>query len=251
MYPNASAPRARLATPATSTGLPAPPVEPVRLTLLAAILYNPPIIIGYLLYLYGPSQHCVAGPLCKFGTYPGYLQIVLILLGAYLLWLLLAVGVRRVLESPGWQGWLPRTLRAISDYESVRELLGVLGVVLMVFMVIALLSGRLTPTTLILGAFTAGVSIRAALIRDDPALAAAQPTVAPQPAAPPRAPSAPSTPSGRTPLYSTPAEDTPSASSASYGPPNAPPIPPEFLPPPELLAPSDTTQPSRWEGQAI
>jgi hypothetical protein len=150
----------------------AQPVEPMRLTLLTAILYNPLILIGYLLYEYGPSQRCMAGPLCQFGSYPGYLQLVLVGVGAWLLWLLLQVGIRRVLESPGWQGPLPRALRAISAYESVRELMGVLGVALMAFLVVALLSGHLTTTNLILGAFTAGVSIRAGLVRDDPAVVA-------------------------------------------------------------------------------
>jgi hypothetical protein len=272
MYPNANTPQGRPGAQARSVAV-LPPVEPVRLWLLTAILYNPPILIGYLLYLYGPSQRCVAGPICQFGTYPGYLQIILLLAGAYMLWLLMVVGVRRLLVWPGWQARPARALRAISEYESVRELLGVLGVLLMVAMVLALLGHRLTPTTLILGAFTAGVAIRAAFVRDDPALAQSHAGfVVARPAAPLAL--QPAAPEVSAPVYQTPANVAPSApygssapfaSSGPFGTPapsaqslpyqtpssDAPEVPPEFLPPPELLAPPDVTQPSRWEGQEL
>jgi hypothetical protein len=249
-----------------------PPVEPVRLLLLTAMLYNPPILIGYLLYVYGPSKTCIAGPICKFGTYPGFLQIVLLLAGAWLLWLLIAVGVRRVLEWPGGQGWLASALRGISDYESVRELLGVLGALLLVAMVFALLGHRLTWTSLILGAITAGAAIRAAFFRNDLVVVAAQPapaagmtyippatgTTYASPASQPRVAFAPSMPYGASasrsrplpydPYAVSPASPTPSGPFAPSTP-STPAVPPEFVPPPELLAPPDATQPSRWEGE--
>ncbi|MBF6592240.1 MAG: hypothetical protein IVW57_17145 [Ktedonobacterales bacterium] len=203
----------------------------VRLALLAAILYNPLILVGYLLYLYGPSGRCVAGPLCDFGDYPGFLQIVVLLIGVWLLWLLLVVGVRRVLEAPGWHGRLTRWLRALSDHDSVRELLGVYAVALILALVVALLAGDLTPTTLILGAFTAGVSVRAALIRDEPGAPAAVPVSAMA------------------------REDTPQYA-PEYAPQYVPPYAtaPRYTPryaPPSSVPPSAVTPPATWEGQEL
>jgi hypothetical protein len=237
--------------------------DPARLGVLAAILYNPLLLVGYLLYLYGPSAHCVAGPLCKFGTYPGAIQIVLLLLGIWLLWLLLVVVVRRILEAPGWQGRLTRWLRALSDYESVKELLGAYAVALLVVLLISFMAHVLTPTALILGGFTAAVSIRAALLRDLPRdLPHEAPTLADPGRSRPRGavpitslPIAPAPFS--TPPFSTPPFSTPSFSSTPLA---APPLPaPPYEPiydqpttysPPIFSRPTDPPPPSRpWEGQ--
>jgi hypothetical protein len=78
------------------------------------------------------------------------------------------VVVRRILEAPGWQGRLTRWLRALSEYESVKELLGVYAVAMMVALLISFMAHVLTPATLILGGFTVAVSLRASLLRDLP-----------------------------------------------------------------------------------
>ena len=41
--------------------------------LAVAAIYNPAILVGYLLYLYGPSNSCVLGGLCSFGSFPRHL----------------------------------------------------------------------------------------------------------------------------------------------------------------------------------
>lgn len=140
-----------------------------QLALLAAILYNPVILVAYLLYTYGPSRACVAGPLCSFGAYPGVFQVLLVLVGAALAWLLLAVVIRRALEAPGRQGPVARALYALSDFGALRELLGIYSVLLLLGIIFALLGHRLTPTAAIVAVFTVVVSLRCALVADPPA----------------------------------------------------------------------------------
>src|SRR5579863_5370936 len=74
--------------PALPLASPPPPLNGSQRALLAALVYNPLALVGYLLYLYGPSNVCMAGPFCGFATLPSPLQAFLMLLGAVALWLL-------------------------------------------------------------------------------------------------------------------------------------------------------------------
>jgi hypothetical protein len=159
-----------------------------RFALLAAMLYNPFILIGYLVYAYGPTT-CVAGPLCHFDTFPGALQVLLILAGCALLWLLLYVVVERALEaSHARQNRYERVLSSMSDYPTMRPLLAGYGAALALALLIALYTRHSTAPAAVVGAFTAIVSLSGAL-------AGRRPRAAPRPH-PPR-PAAPIPPTGQ------------------------------------------------------
>jgi hypothetical protein len=124
-----------------------------RLGLLAALLYNPVVLVVYLLYLYGPVNTCVAGSLCSFGSYPAVVQALLILAGSATLWLLLYALVLRAIEAPGRKTGLVRLLRDLARYERIRELLLVYGALLALLLMVALVTRRLTMPSFIVGAF--------------------------------------------------------------------------------------------------
>ena len=124
-----------------------------RLALLAAALYNPVLLIGYLAYLYGPVNTCVAGPLCSFGSYPALAQMGLVLLGSLFLWFALYVLVLRAIEAPGRKGPVLRWLRDLARYELVRELLALYGTVFTLGLIVSYLTRRLTPVAAVIGVF--------------------------------------------------------------------------------------------------
>lgn len=124
-----------------------------RLALLAALLYNPIVLVAYLLYLYGPVNTCIAGSLCSFGSYPALTQALLILAGGAALWILLYTFVLRAIESPGRGTGIVRLLRDLSRYERIRELLLIYGALLALLLVVALFTRRLTMPSFVVGAF--------------------------------------------------------------------------------------------------
>jgi hypothetical protein len=142
-----------------------PPLEGRRQALLAALVYNPLMLGAYLLYLYGPGNSCVAGPFCSFGELPTLVQAILLLLGAALLWMLITVGVRWLLDATPWHSWFARGVRAVTEYRLVRPLFGVYGAAILVGLLVGLFMWRLTPAALIIGSFTSFVCLRCALGR--------------------------------------------------------------------------------------
>lgn len=152
-----------------------PPLNSRQLTLLAVLVYNPIALVAYLLYLYGPSTHCVAGPFCGFGGLPGILQAILMLLGAGLLWGLVTIGLPRLLAATPWQSSFARGIRALTEYHLVRPLLGIYGGVMALAWLVELFTGHLTAPALIFGGITAFACLRCAFSRD-PAPPVAQPT---------------------------------------------------------------------------
>ena len=183
-----------------------------RLALLAAALYNPVLLIGYLLYLYGPMNACVAGPLCSFGSFPALAQMGLVLLGSLFLWFALYVLVLRAIEAPGRKGPVLRRLRDLARYELVRELLALYGTLFTLGLIISYLTRRLTPVAAVMGVFGVFVCfycVHATRERPVQTAPAAPPgpifadrfTYPPAPAAPPASlpaslPAAPSLPLG-------------------------------------------------------
>ncbi len=161
-----------------------------RLALLATVLYNPVILIGYLVYLYGPVSSCVVGPLCSFDQYPSIIQVPLLLASALLLWLVLALSLQRAIEAQGpRQPALLRALAALSDYRRIRDLLLLYGVLLGAALILGLQRHAMTLPAFVLGSVTALVCCFAALSgrRGYPATSAAAPK-APAPPAPLSAP---------------------------------------------------------------
>lgn len=140
----------------------APPLDGRRRALLAVLVYNPVMLAAYLLYLYGPSNSCVAGPFCGFGELPGLVQGMVLLLGAVLLWLLISTGIRWLLEVTPWQSRFARALRDITEYRLVRPLFAVYGGAMVLALLVGLFTWRLTPAALILGSATAFVCLRCA-----------------------------------------------------------------------------------------
>ena len=150
-----------------------------RLALLAALLYNPPILTGYLLYQYGPNTSCVAGPLCAFASFPAPLQVVAILAGSLLLWLLLYLLVARGLELPRrQQSGFQRALSDLSAFRTVRPLFAGYSAVLALALVVALANHRLTLPIFVLAAVSVAVCLYGALgAQDAPTEAVVMPPV--------------------------------------------------------------------------
>lgn len=142
-----------------------PPLNGGQRALLAVLIYNPLALLAYLLYLYGPGQSCVAGPFCGIGNLPGILQAFLLLVVAGLLWGLITLGLPRLLEAIPWQSPFARGIRALTEYHLVRPLLGIYGAILVLGLLVALFTGRLTPAALIFGAISAYVCLRCAFSR--------------------------------------------------------------------------------------
>jgi hypothetical protein len=160
--PSASA---RAASSSGDAGLFSP-----RFALLAAMFYNPLILLGYLIYTYGPTN-CVAGPLCRFDSFPSVLQVLLIIAGCALLWLLLYVVVERALEAPrSRQTRYERLLSSMSAYPTMRPLLAAYGAVLLLSLLVALYTHRASAPAVVVGTFTAVVCLNGALAGRRPRL---------------------------------------------------------------------------------
>lgn len=123
-----------------------------RVLLLAAIVYHPTILIGYLLYLYGPGNACVVGTLCGFGSYPGLVQALALLAGCALLWLAIYTLVYRLIEATDG-GVGAELLRNLSAYPLIAPLLRVYGFVILVGLLLAVLARHLTIPALVVGGF--------------------------------------------------------------------------------------------------
>jgi hypothetical protein len=125
---------------------------------MAAILYMPIILLGYALYLYGPTA-CVAGPVCALSDAPGLVQMLLLALGFGVLYF---VGMRALAplldEREPVRSEVTRALRQASRYETIRPLLAIFAGVL----ALALLVGFIART-LNLPAFVIGGGVAALL----------------------------------------------------------------------------------------
>src|SRR5512146_1261338 len=96
----------------------APPIPGMRrrLALLAAALYMPVILLGYALYLHGPTD-CVVGAVCSLDTWPAFAQGLLLALGFIALYF---IGVRPLAglldDRQPAQSDLARTLRQAAHF---------------------------------------------------------------------------------------------------------------------------------------
>jgi hypothetical protein len=140
-------------------------LRPPRLSLLATVLLNPIILVGYYLYLYGPGNTCVAGPLvCNFGEYAAILQIGIILAGCIAIWLLLFLLARWLVETPhGERNQLIRGLRAITDTSKIRPMLLAYGLLLALGLSIGLVKHQINPPIAVLCLFTIFACLHSAL----------------------------------------------------------------------------------------
>ena len=128
-----------------------------RLALLAAVIYLPVILLGYALYLYGPTN-CVAGPICALGDAPSALQVALLALGFVLLYL---IGVRPLAaalddrQPARSEGTL--LLRRAARYETMRPLLAIFGGLIALVTLGGLFARALTPQAFLIGAGVAAL----------------------------------------------------------------------------------------------
>ena len=145
--------------------MPRPSRRPPRLALLATLLFNPIILVGYYLYLYGPGNACVAGSyICSFGNYPAIVQVAIILAGCLAIWFLLYLLARWLVETPYGEGnALARGLRAVTDTSKMRPLLLIYGLLLVIGLIVGLVKRQLNPPIVVLCLFTAFACLHSAL----------------------------------------------------------------------------------------
>ncbi|PWT78576.1 MAG: hypothetical protein C5B60_00965 [Chloroflexi bacterium] len=140
-------------------------MPPPRLSLLATVLLNPIILVGYYLYLYGPGNTCVAGSLiCNFGEYAAVLQVGIMLAGCLVIWLLLFLIARWLVETPhGDRNLVIRGLRGITDTSRIRPLLLAYGILLVLGLSVGLLKHQANPPIAVLCLFTIFACLLSAL----------------------------------------------------------------------------------------
>jgi hypothetical protein len=132
--------------------------------LLATLLFNPITLVGYYLYLYGPGNTCVAGPvICGFGDDAAIVQIAIVLAVCATIWLLLLLLARwlvgaRVEE----RNVLVRNLQALTNTSTIRPLLLIYGLLLLAGVTVAFLKQELSPPIAALSLFTVFACLQSA-----------------------------------------------------------------------------------------
>ncbi len=123
-----------------------------RMLLAIAAIYNPALLIGYLLYLYGPSNSCVLGGLCGFGDFPGIIQFFLLIVGAGVLTAIVFVPLWWLLdEARPARDIISRTARDMMRFVTIRPLMAGYGIALALLLIIGLLVHRVAPPLFLLG----------------------------------------------------------------------------------------------------
>lgn len=128
-----------------------------RLALLAATLYMPVIALGYVLYLYGPTQ-CVVGPFCTLIDAPGIVQFLLLGLAFGALYVLTARLLTHLLDGarPA-RSEVERALRQAARFETLRPLLGVFGAIITVTLLWSTFARLLTLPAFLFGGVVAAL----------------------------------------------------------------------------------------------
>ena len=141
-------------TNGATTPLQRPPVGHItpRMLLAVAAIYNPAILIGYLLYNYGPGNSCVLGGLCGFGGFPGIIQLFLLIVGAGVLTAVAFVPLWWLLdEARPARDIASRIARDMVRFVTIRPLMVGYGFILAVLLIIGLLFHRIPPPLFLLG----------------------------------------------------------------------------------------------------
>lgn len=131
-----------------------PPVGHItpRMLLAVAAIYNPALLIGYFLYIYGPSNSCVLGGLCGFGGFPGIIQVFLLIVGAGIFMAVVFVPLWWLLdEARPARDIVSHTARDMMRFVTIRPLMASYGVVLALLLIIGLLVQRVPPPLFLLG----------------------------------------------------------------------------------------------------
>lgn len=129
-----------------------------RMLLAIAAIYNPAILVGYLLYSYGPSTSCVLGGLCNFGSFPGIIQLLLLVVGAGTLGAVIFVPLWWLLdEARPARDIISRTARDATRFVTIRPLMVGYGLILLLLLIIGLLTHRIPAPLFLLGLSSAAV----------------------------------------------------------------------------------------------
>jgi hypothetical protein len=181
--------------PGATTPAQTPPVGEFtpRMLLAVAAIYNPAILIGYLLYLYGPSNSCVLGGLCNFGSFPGIVQLLLLIVGAGTLGAVVFVPLWWLLdEARPARDIVSRTARDAARFVTIRPLMVGYGAALTLLLFIGLLMHRIPASLFLLGLTSAIICFWCAAASEFTltpiARAPSQPPQLPQPPQPPQMP---------------------------------------------------------------
>ena len=95
-----------------------------RMLLAIAAIYNPALLIGYLLYIFGPSNSCVLGGLCGFRRFPGIIQLFLLIVGDVALTAIVFVPLWWLLdEARPARDIVSRTARDMMRFVTIRPLM--------------------------------------------------------------------------------------------------------------------------------
>ena len=147
--------------PRSVTGAPgaaAPPRIPPaghftpRMLLALTAIYNPAILLAWLLYLYGPSNSCIFGGLCSFGAFPGILQLLLLTAGAMTLGAVIFVPLWWLLdENRPARDVVSRTARDMVRFVTIRPLMVCYGLALLLLLIAGLVIHRIQPPVFLLG----------------------------------------------------------------------------------------------------
>ena len=147
-------PRPMTGAPGAATPPRIPPVghfTPRMLLALAAIC-NPVILVGYLLYLYGPSNSCVLGGLCNFGYFPGIFQLILLIVGEVIFGAVVFVPLWWLLdEGRPARDVISRTARDMARFVTIRPLMLCYGIALLLLLIVGLLLHRIPAPLFLLG----------------------------------------------------------------------------------------------------
>ena len=149
-----------------------------RMLLAVAAIYNPTLLIGYLLYNYGPGNSCVLGGLCGFGSFPGIIQLFLLIVGAGVLTAVVFVPLWWLLdEARPARDIVSRTARDMMRFVTIRPLMAGYGIVLALLLLIGLLVQRVPSPLFLLGLSSAVLCFWCAASREF----TPPPPVSPQP----------------------------------------------------------------------
>lgn len=134
-----------------------------RLALLAATLYMPVIVLGYVVYLYGPTQ-CVVGPFCSLVTAPGIVQLLLLGLAFGGLYFFTARFLTHLLDgSRPARSEVERVLRRAARFENARPLLVIFATIIIATLLWSTFARLLTLPAFLFGGAIAALFIWLAL----------------------------------------------------------------------------------------
>ena len=155
-------PRSVTGAPGAATPPRIPPVGHFtpRMLLALAAIYNPAILVGYLLYTYGPSNSCVLGGLCNFGSLPGLFQIFLLIVGEVTLGALLFAPLWWLLsESHPARDAISRTARTMVRFVTIRPLMVSYSLALLLLLTFGLIIHRISAPLFLLGLASAVICL--------------------------------------------------------------------------------------------